>query len=284
MTVPRPRRARAVPKTAAPALLLVLAVAAALFANGHGAQADPVPGVDEFPRTAFVARNDVPFDSLALGPIAGALGGIVVITSPTSLSAAAENALTNFNPDLVIIAGGTAAISQSVENAIAAAGAWDVDRKAGTGRDQTAAELATVLTDLSMGRPGLTGQGQVIGDLRVGGLAHSDTLKVEGSAEARGIATAGVSVGSVGNLRSWFNQSGAEPTVTKLPGDGQYRIEIPGLEIESDNHVVSAVSDVATWTTVSHNAGGLVVGTREHTGTLTDGHFYLTVWEASPSG
>ena len=279
-----PHRSRlASGNTAVMALLLILALGLALLGSGTMAGADPVPDVDEFPRVAFVARNDVPFDSLALGPIAGALGGIVVITSPTSLSQAAEGALTDFNPDLVLIAGGTAAISQSVENAIAAAGNWDVDRKAGANRDQTAAELAMLISELGMGRPGLTGDSQVVGDLQVGGLVHSDTLMVEGSAQARGIATVGVRVGANGDLRGWFNQSGDEPTVTKLAGSGQYRVVVPGFDIGPDNHVAVAVSDAATWTTVSPSAGGLNVGTRDQAGTLTDNHFSLTIWEAAPS-
>jgi hypothetical protein len=167
----------------AAALLLVLIVLGVV-------RAAPLPSTDPFPRLAFVARNDVPFDSLAIGPIAGAVGGIVVITSPTSLSDAARQTLVDFAPDTVVIAGGRGAVSDAVAAQIDAAGPWDVVRKAGAGRDQTAAALATVLTDLGVGRPALTGARQVVGDVRVGGLVHADTLRSQGAAVLGGPLTA----------------------------------------------------------------------------------------------
>ncbi len=160
------------------ALAVTLALALVVAGAGVG-QADPLPAPDAYERVAFVARNDVPFDSLSLGPVAGALGGIVVITPTGSLSDAARQGLIDFNPDLVVIAGGTAAISDATAAQIAAAGSWDVVRKSGPSRDETAAALATLLGDLGVGRPALTGDGQVIGDVRVGGQVHGDTLAVE---------------------------------------------------------------------------------------------------------
>ena len=154
-------------------LLIVLALAVPL------ARATPLPEPDEFPRVAFVARNDVPFDALTVGPVAGALGGIAVLTPPSRLGDAARDALVAFDPDLVVIAGGQAAVSADAQAQIAAAGDWDVVRKAGPGRDETAAELATLLTDLGAGRPAILGDGQVVGDLHVGGLVHADDLAVE---------------------------------------------------------------------------------------------------------
>jgi hypothetical protein len=158
-------------------LALVLALLIVIAGAGAG-QADPLPAPDAYPRVAFVARNDVPFDSLSLGPVAGAVGGIVVITSTGSLGDPARQALVDFDPDLVVIAGGTAAISDATAAQIAAAGPWEVVRKSGPTRDDTAAAIATLLVDLGVGRPALTGDGQVIGDVRVGGQVHADTLAV----------------------------------------------------------------------------------------------------------
>lgn len=138
---------------------IVLVVAAAILAGVLPAAAGPGIGgltngdPEPFPRVAFVARNDVPFDSLSLGPVAGALGGIVVITSTDSLSADAEQGLTEFDPDVVYIAGGPAAVSQTTADQIAAAGDWDVVRVGGANRDETARMLGEVLATLGVGRP-----------------------------------------------------------------------------------------------------------------------------------
>jgi hypothetical protein len=159
--------------------VLVAMLAGALVAALLGpAVAAPILGGDPLPRVAFVARNDVPFDSLAVGPVAGALGGIVVITGSGSLSSSARDALVAFDPDLVYIAGGTAAVSGATEEQIKAAGGWEVRRVAGAGRDQTAALLAQVLGDLGVGRPLVTGAGQVLGDATLGGTLTVDRLAV----------------------------------------------------------------------------------------------------------
>jgi hypothetical protein len=274
-----------IPRAAALAVALSLALTLALLGSGLIAQADPVPDADEYPRVAFVARNDVPFDSLAVGPVAGALGGIVVITAPTALAPAAEGALVAFNPDVVVIAGGTAAVSQAVENAIDAAGPWQVERKSGANRDETAAELATLLDDYGVGRPALTGAGQVVDDLQLGGNLHSDTLQVEGVALAQGIATFGARVGANGTLNGWFNQTGGAPTVNAaFGGAGEYRITIPGFSIEPGNHVVQVTTDVGTFANATPSAGALNITLKNHEGTNTNNHFNVTVWAASTGG
>ncbi len=149
--------------------LLVVGLAMALVPATAGPLPPPAP--EPYPKVVFVARNDIPFDAMAAGPVAGALGGILLVTSPTSWSTDADAALKKFSPDVVYIAGGTAAVSQDVEDAIDAAGPWEVRRKAGANRNATAALLGDVLTDLGVGRPVLTvaGSGQVVGDVYIGG-------------------------------------------------------------------------------------------------------------------
>lgn len=288
----------------AAALALCVALVAALAGAG---QADPLPAPGAYPKVAFVARNDVPFDSLSVGPVAGALGGIVVITSPTSLGDPARDALVAFAPDLVVIAGGTAAISSDTAAAVDAAGPWSVVRKSGPTRDDTAAALASVLDDLGVDRPGLVGDGQVIGDLSVGGQVHADTLAVESDThvanlnadlldgldstdflanDARGVAAFGTRVGADGTRRGWFNTAGGEPNVVKLGGNGQYRIDIPGVTLDADNFVVSATPDLgqnqigATFTP----AGSIIVTTYDAAGVLQDATFNVTAWSASNDG
>jgi hypothetical protein len=194
------------------------------------AAADPVAGTDEFPRVAFVARNDVPFDSLALGPVAGALGGIVVITSPSALSSAARDALVAYAPDLVVIAGGSAAISPAVEAAIDAAGPWTVARKAGAGRDQTAAALATLLTDLAMGRPALSGGRQIVDDVTIGGTLSADALAVQSTGLVANLNADRLDDKHAADLAS-RTESATFPAVFGLPstvtGIGSVTIEAP---------------------------------------------------------
>jgi hypothetical protein len=157
----------------------LVTVTLVLFAALLPAAAAPNPTTPSAPqlRYAFVARNDVPFDSLAVGPVAGALGAIVVITSPTALSPDALAAITAYNPDQVVVVGGTAAISDEVANLIDAAGAWSVQRVAGATRDATAKAIADFRTSLGFGRPVLTGS-QVAGDayLRGGNLVGSGLI------------------------------------------------------------------------------------------------------------
>ena len=95
-------------------------------------------------RVAFVARNDNPFDSMTVGPIASQVGGVLAITAPGALSDAAEGILVDFAPDLVIVVGGAAAVSEATFGQVDAAGAWDTRRVFGTTRDSTAAAVAAL--------------------------------------------------------------------------------------------------------------------------------------------
>jgi hypothetical protein len=158
------------------------AVGALLSALVLPALAASLASPDPYPRVAFVARNDVPFDSMTVGPVAGALGGVIAITPTGALSEAARQTLVDFAPEVVIIAGGTAAISAAVEAQVVAAGPWTVRRAFGAGRDETAAQVAAILTELGVGRPVLTGTGQIVGDLHLGGTANLDTLTVQSDA------------------------------------------------------------------------------------------------------
>lgn len=160
-----------------PALMLVVAML--MLGGVTAAGADPLQGVEQLRRIVIVARNDVPADALSAGPIAGALGGVILITPTGALSAPAHDALVQFAPDRVYIAGGSAAISAATEQAIDAAGPWDVVRKHGPTRDHTAAALATILDDLGVERPALSGQPQIIGDVHLGGTLHADSLTVQ---------------------------------------------------------------------------------------------------------
>ncbi len=152
--------------------LVVPAVAAPLSA----------PAPDPYPRIAFVARNDNPFDALGVGAIAGAVGGVIAITPPSSLSVPAATVLTEFDPDLVIIAGGPGAVSEQVEADVEALGDWDVERAAGNTRDETAREVARVIQDHGLARPAMlsTASGQNVGDLYLGGHFEAESATIAG--------------------------------------------------------------------------------------------------------
>ncbi len=154
--MPRPRPMRRWLAALIPPLAVMLLAVGLLPAV---AAQDPQP----LPRVAFVTRNDVPFDSLAVGPVAGALGAVTVITPPSQLSSPAQQALQSFAPDRVYIIGGTAAISTATENQISNAGSWTVQRIAGTSRDDTARRLAQLPATLGYERPVLTPNGDING-------------------------------------------------------------------------------------------------------------------------
>ncbi len=165
----------------------------AVIAIALGAIIAPVIAAptDEYPRFAFLTRNDVPFDALAVGPIAGAVGGIVAITSPTSLSESARAAIADYAPDTVVVVGGTSAITDEVLAAIDASGDWDVVRVFGASRDATAAALAEFLASLELGRPLVTGSKVVPGNVNVGGEVNAGALSSNGAADVMGVLSAG---------------------------------------------------------------------------------------------
>ena len=100
-------------------------------------------------RYAFIARGDNPIDALAAAPIAGRLNAPVLLTPATTLSDATRQGLLDRDPDVVIIAGGTAAVSDDVKAAIESLlPDAQVLRVAGTSRYTTAQELAALVATI----------------------------------------------------------------------------------------------------------------------------------------
>lgn len=100
------------------------------------------------PSFAFVATAGNFPDALAAGPIAGRLGAPLFITPRDVLDDSAAAGLEKFDPDVVVIAGGLAAISQGVQDQIVALlPDATIRRAAGAGRTETALLLADVITD-----------------------------------------------------------------------------------------------------------------------------------------
>jgi hypothetical protein len=143
MAVPRSQRGDRGRARAALAAILAVVLLGGVMAAYAVTTTD---GIDAPPRTAFLARSDIPVDALAAGPIAGRAGGPVLLTSPTTLSAQARDGLIDYDPDLVILAGGTGALSAAVEAQVAVAvpGAT-IRRVAGADRTQTARRFAELI-------------------------------------------------------------------------------------------------------------------------------------------
>ena len=110
-------------------------------------------GSDAPPRMAFVARGDGAnfADALAAGSVAGQFGAPVFTTPRDSLASATETALEEYAPEVVVILGGTGAISESVELAVLEATGLSADkviRAQGANRYATAAEIADLVDSI----------------------------------------------------------------------------------------------------------------------------------------
>ncbi len=127
--------------------LVVLLLSAAGLAAVAAGPANPPP------RIAFVARGDgTSFaDALTVGPVAGQLGAPLFTATPTTLPAESAAALQSYAPELVIVAGGTAAVGDAVMTQIRTATGLPADkviRAFGANRYGTAAALSDLLSSI----------------------------------------------------------------------------------------------------------------------------------------
>lgn len=167
-------------------LALTVALAAGLVAAYPRAAVSDEDGDDDadLPQLAFLARNDVAFDALAAGPVAGVFGAPLLLTPPSTLTSVATEQLQQLDPDLVVLAGGEAALSPQVEADVQALG-FETRREAGAGRDETAARIAGLLQEFATGRP-LLSEARVTDEVvpvnaaELGGASLAD-LQVSGS-------------------------------------------------------------------------------------------------------
>lgn len=134
---------------------------------------------DPLVRVAFLARADNPVDALAASSVAGTMGGAVLLTSSDTLNEVTRQALIALDPDLVVLAGGTAALSPAVEQAVEAI-PFDTQRISGASRLDTAAALSSLAADLGFDRPIVTGA-TVDGDAGLSGTLSVGDLEVANS-------------------------------------------------------------------------------------------------------
>ena len=101
-------------------------------------------------RTALLATGEKFADALALSPLAYAGPHPVLLTPPGELHGAVEDFIADYAIEQILIAGGPAAIADSVETELAALGVR-VERLWGQDRFETAAEIAEALADRCFG-------------------------------------------------------------------------------------------------------------------------------------
>lgn len=159
-------------------LLAGLATASALAAGGSGT-------VDPPPRIAFLATGQNPADALAAGSIAGQLGAPLFTTPTATLNDDARDGIIAYDPDLVIVLGGPAAVSDAVVSALASATGLSVTttegaeegilRAAGDDRYETARAVAELRDDYPTAflPVGATALGAIDADT-IGGLGPED--------------------------------------------------------------------------------------------------------------
>lgn len=93
---------------------------------------------------AFVANGrDFP-DALSAAAAAGALGGPVLLTRPTSVAPSTLTELDALDPRFVLVAGGTGVVSKDVYSQVAAQAVEEAYRFAGANRYDTAAQVSTM--------------------------------------------------------------------------------------------------------------------------------------------
>ncbi len=200
-----------------------------LSLDGHVSDAKP---------TAIVADGDSFADALSAGPMAyGGTASVtdgnghgfpLLLTSPTTLSPQAEAALKALGIGLVLIPGGPAAVSTTVEQQIDALGITTL-RFAGTDRTATAALVATFETTPASASPqaGLAYSTAAVDLVR--GDTFADALTVPGYAWSIGTGTPLLMAINPNDLgaatTSYLQRTGGPPP---MPGLGTGTINVFG--------------------------------------------------------
>jgi len=94
----------------------------------------------------FVASGVNFPDALSAGPAAAALGGPLLLTSPTSLPTVVRNEIQRLNPDKIYVVGGTGAVSAAVYSALAPLAA-EIERVSGADRYATSRAVTQLAFD-----------------------------------------------------------------------------------------------------------------------------------------
>ncbi|GAA3907232.1 cell wall-binding repeat-containing protein [Microbacterium invictum] len=96
---------------------------------------------------AYLASGATFPDALSGASSAGVVGGPVLLTSPTGLSASAKTELSRLKPKRIVVLGGPGAVSNTVMRAAAAYTSGQVNRAAGDDRYETSAAISAATFD-----------------------------------------------------------------------------------------------------------------------------------------
>lgn len=119
---------------------------------------------------AVVASGAAFADGVSAGPVAAALHGPLLLTGTSALPAAIRDQLARLQPARLVIAGGTASVSATVQRAAGTVTGLPAERASGADRYATSAALAAVVTGLRTAAGVYLASGQNFPDALVGGV------------------------------------------------------------------------------------------------------------------
>jgi hypothetical protein len=271
-------------------MALAVALVLLLGVSGYSAAQDTS---EPPPRLLVLARSDIAADAVAAGPVAGILGAPVLITESDRLLPVTADAMRDFDPDLVVLAGGIDSLSLGVEEAVNDLG-YATRRVSGADRHETAAALAGLLAEYQTGRPLLSGTpitDAIIPGLnaeRLGGLTLSELLDEIGEGPAGPAGPAGPTgptgpegpAGPIGPTGPAGPTGPEGPTGPAGPAGvieaAQFYALMPG-----DNAATVATGDDVDFPQDGPSTGGVITRTTADTFTLADIGVYRVSYQVS---
>jgi len=190
--------------------------------------ADPITSTP----VVFVASGTNFPDALSAGPVAAALGGPLLLTSPTSLPAEVSAEINRLNPDKIWVVGGTGAVSAAVYSALSPL-APEIERVFGADRYET----SRVVTRLGFG----------VND--EGGLGGADTVYIATGTDFADALAAGAAAGKSAApvvLVRGTDASANAATVSLLAELGAINVEVVGGTGVVSNGMFASLDAVTT--------------------------------------
>lgn len=198
---------------------------------------------DTFPEGAtsvVLATGEKFADALAANGLAGALDAPILLTTTATLPEVTEEALVTLAPDTVYVMGGTAAVSQAIEDGLATE--YDIVRVEGDDRFATAAAAGQAIADTDDGVPATTDDGL--------GTTEDGVTAILANGQTFPDAVSGGPVAFAGRFPVLLTNSTAMPTATTdaLEALGiEHVLIVGGTTVVSDG--VEAALEAAGYTT-----------------------------------
>lgn len=173
-----------------------------------------------FEKTAFIARGDDFPDALSVSPLAYYNRFPILLTRPTALPVATQNALTNLDIETAVVTGGTGAVSAdtktAVDTVLTANGGAASERWAGLTRYETSVKVAEEACDRYWAGRGFVGVavGNNFPDALAGGAAAGREFGVLILVQTNNLPTAAADfVTDSGNSIGWVEAFGGTGAV-----------------------------------------------------------------------